>query len=70
MNNRDYPASLDLRKLYQVVVEEAAAKHHQLRVIDESGEDYLSPAEYFVGVQLPQAAGKAVVHTANLTAAK
>ncbi len=41
VNNKDYPASLELRKLYQVVADEAAAKHHQLRVIDESGEDYL-----------------------------
>jgi hypothetical protein len=41
VNNKDYPASLELRKLYQVVADEAAAKHHQLRVIDESGEDYI-----------------------------
>jgi len=46
VNNKDYPASLELRKLYQVVADEAAAKHHQLRVIDESGEDYLYPQEY------------------------
>jgi hypothetical protein len=56
VNNKDYPASLELRKLYQVVADEAAAKPHQLRVIDESGEDYLYPEEYFVPVQLPQAA--------------
>jgi hypothetical protein len=48
VNSKDYPASLELRKLYQVVADEAAAKHHQLRVIDESGEDYLYPEEYFV----------------------
>ena len=51
-NNKDYPASVELRKLYQVVVDEAAAKHHQLHVIDESSEDYLYPEEYFVPVQL------------------
>jgi hypothetical protein len=52
VNNKDYPASLELRKPYQVVAaDEAAAKHHQLRVIDESGEDYLYPEEYFVPVQ-------------------
>ena len=56
VNNKNYPASLDLRKLYQVVADEAAAKHHQLRVIDEAGEDYLYPEEYFVPVQLPQGA--------------
>jgi hypothetical protein len=41
VNNKDYPASLKLRKLYQVVADDAAGKHHQLRVIDESGEDYI-----------------------------
>jgi hypothetical protein len=47
-----------------------AGKHHQLRVIDESGEDYLYPEEYFVPVQLSQAAEKAVLRAANLTSAK
>jgi hypothetical protein len=61
VNNKDYPASLELRELYQVVADEAAAKHHQLRLIDESGEDCLYPEEYFVPVQLPQAAEKVVV---------
>jgi hypothetical protein len=49
-----------LRKLYQVISDETAAKLHQIRVIDESGEDYLYPEEYFVAVQLPQSAEKAV----------
>ena len=70
INNKDYPASLELRKLYQVVADEAAAMHHQLRVIDESGEDYLYPEEYFVPVQLPQAAEKAALRAANPTSAK
>ena len=52
--------------MYQVVADEDAAKHHQLRVIDEAGEDYLYPEEYFVPVQLPQAE-KAVLRAANLT---
>jgi hypothetical protein len=54
VNNKDYPASLELRKLYQIAADEAAAKHHQLRVIGESGEDYLYPGDCFVSVQLPQ----------------
>jgi hypothetical protein len=70
LSHKDYPASLELRKLYQVVADPAAAKHHQLRVIDESGEDYLYPEEYFVPVQLPEAAEKAVLRAANLTPAK
>ena len=60
VKNKGYAASLELRKLYQVVSDESAAKLHQIRVIDESGEDYLYPEEYFVAVQLPQAAEKAV----------
>jgi hypothetical protein len=60
VNNKGYAASLELRKLYQVVSDEVAPKLHQIRVIDESGEDYLYPEEFFVAVQLPQSAEKAV----------
>jgi hypothetical protein len=66
VKNKDYAASLELRKLYQVVSDETAAKIHQIRVIDESGEDYLYPEEYFVAVQLPQAAEKAVRRAATV----
>jgi hypothetical protein len=51
VKNTDYVASLELRKLYQVVSDEDAAKLHQIRVIDESGGDYLYPDEYFLAVQ-------------------
>jgi hypothetical protein len=61
IRNKDYPASLELRKLYRVLVDAEAAKHQQLRVIDESGEDYLYPEEYFVPVPSPQAAERAVL---------
>jgi hypothetical protein len=60
VKNKHYAASLELRKLYQVVSDEVAATLHQIRVIDESGEDYLYPEEFFVAVQLPQSAEKAV----------
>jgi hypothetical protein len=65
VKNKDYAASLELRKLYQIVGDEAAAKLHQIRVIDESGEDYLYPEEYFVPVQLPESAEKAVRRAAT-----
>ena len=61
VRNRDYPASLELRKVYQLLRDEQASKHGQLRVIDESGEDYLYPEEYFVPIKLPQAAERAVL---------
>jgi hypothetical protein len=66
VKNRGYAASLELRKLYQVVSDETAAKLHQIRVIDESGEDYLYPENYFVGVQLPQSAERAVRRAAGV----
>ncbi|MGA9980488.1 MAG: hypothetical protein WBQ08_17850 [Candidatus Sulfotelmatobacter sp.] len=66
IKNKDYAASLELRKLYQVVADHDAAKFHQIRVIDESGEDYLYPEQYFVAVQLPQSAEKAVRRAAGV----
>jgi hypothetical protein len=60
VKNKSYAASLELRKLYQVIADETATKLGQIRVIDESGEDYLYPAQYFVPVQIPQSAEKAV----------
>jgi hypothetical protein len=52
---------LELRKIYQVLPDEAAAEDNYLRVIDESGEDYLYPADYFVEIQLPKTVEKAVL---------
>lgn len=48
VRNEGYPAGLELRKVYRVLADEQASKLHQLRVIDESGEDYFYPEEYFV----------------------
>jgi hypothetical protein len=58
--NQDYPASLELRKVYRLLCEQAS-KRHQVRVIDESGGDYLYPEEYFVPIKLPQSAEGAVL---------
>lgn len=46
IDNSECPASLEKRKIYEVVPDGNAAKHGQIRVIDESGEDYLYPEEY------------------------
>jgi hypothetical protein len=54
IENKNYPASLEFGKIYRVVEDEKAAKHKMLRVIDESGEDYLYPENYFVDIKLPQ----------------
>lgn len=53
VSNRGYEASLEIRKIYEVLVDRTAEKHHQIRVIDESGEDYLYPNDYFAPVRLP-----------------
>jgi hypothetical protein len=62
IQNSDYEASLERRKLYCVIPDPEAVKHHQLRVIDESGEDYLYPEEYFILVKLPESVEKAVIN--------
>jgi len=51
---------LELRKIYQVISDKRAEKDGFLRIIDESGEDYLYPVTYFVLVSLPVKAQKAM----------
>ena len=51
---------LALGKVYQVLPDESAAKEDYLRVIDESGEDYLYPGNCFIPIALPQAAERAL----------
>lgn len=53
VRNEGYPASLERRKVYFALRDASAAQHGLLRVIDESGEDYLYPADYFVALRLP-----------------
>jgi hypothetical protein len=62
--NTGYEASLDLRKLYQVVPDDSAALYEQIRIIDESGEDYLYPLEYFEPVDLPDPVAERVSRVA------
>ncbi len=52
---------LEPRKVYQVLPDEAASEDGYLRVVDESGEDYLYPQDYFIPIELPQAAQKALL---------
>jgi hypothetical protein len=53
VDNGGYPESLEVRKLYAVLPDERAAANNYIRVIDETGEDYLYPSRYFVPIQLP-----------------
>ncbi len=55
---------LEVRKIYQVLPDKRAAANGYVRVIDESGEDYLYPEAYFVTVRLSQEVQRAVARTA------
>ena len=61
VHNEDYPASLEKRKLYMRLPDPEAEKHRYIRVIDESGEDYLYPEDYFVPVELSAETERAVI---------
>ena len=55
INNTEYPASLELHKLYRVVPDDDVARDGDIRVVDESGESYLYPKEWFVSLDVPDA---------------
>ncbi len=61
IRNDDYEASLELRKIYEVLEDSAAAKHDMVRIIDEEGEDYLYPADWFLAIELPHKVEEAIV---------
>ena len=60
VDNKGYPASLEAGKLYPVIPDEEAAKHGYVRVVDESGEDYLHSADRFFMLEVPDALAKAL----------
>lgn len=64
IDNSEYPASLERRKIYEAIDDADAKEHGQIRVVDESGEDYLYPAECFVDANLPEETRAAVVKAA------
>ena len=53
-----YPESLEVRKVYAVLPDDRAAANNFIRIIDETGEDYLYHAKYFVPIQVPPEAAK------------
>jgi predicted oxidoreductase len=59
----DSEPDLEMRKIYQVVADATAEKEGHVRIIDESGEDYLYPAEFFVSVEVPKEAEQALLIT-------
>jgi hypothetical protein len=64
VDNGGYAVSLEKRKIYVMLRDAAAEKHGLLRIVDESGEDYLYPRAFFRTIALPQAIRKAVLAAA------
>ena len=64
IDNEGYSAALEKRKIYVALRDAAAEKHGLLRVIDESGDDYLYPKMFFRSIALPQSVKKAVLAAA------
>ena len=65
IDNTDYELSLERRKVYAVLPDAEAAKHNYVRVVDETGEDYLFPAGRFVLLNLPPEVQAAVLADAQ-----
>ena len=64
VNNAGYLAALEKRKIYVTLRDVAAEQHGLLRIIDESGSDYLYPKTFFRSIALPQSVKKAVMAAA------
>ena len=67
INNTAYPDDLRVRTIYQVLPDESAAMSEYIRVVDETGEDYLYPAELFVILDVPADAQKALLQAPTHT---
>ena len=64
IDNTDYPAALELRKIYEVLSDRKAEQFGQIRVIDESGDDYLYASASFVAIELPKSVLDAITRAA------
>ena len=60
LKNEGYSASLERHKIYRILHDPEAEKDGDLRIVDESGEDYLYPESYFVRIRLPRHAQRAL----------
>jgi hypothetical protein len=65
LNNKDYPASLELGKLYRIVPDKQAAADGLMRVIDESGEDYAYAADRFHPMKVPSQIQRALIRASK-----
>jgi len=65
VKNDEYEASLELRKIYEVLSDPSAEKHNMVRVIDEEGEDYLYPSSWFLPIDLPHSIEEAIIELSH-----
>ena len=62
LKNTGYPASLELHKIYRLVTDEEAGEAGDVRIVDESGEDYLYPASWFAEIKVPRPVERSFLH--------
>jgi len=65
IRNDEYEGALELRKIYETLEDPDAVPHDLIRVVDESGEDYLYPRDWFLPIELPQKIEEAIVELAH-----
>ena len=65
VRNDEYEGALELRKIYEILEDPDAEPHDLIRVIDESGEDYLYPRQWFLPIELPAQIEEAIVEIAH-----
>lgn len=63
VDNTDYPSSLELHKIYRTLPDADAESDGDIRVIDESGEDYLYSRDRFVPIEVPEIVRESLVHS-------
>ena len=64
LRNEGYAASLEVHKIYRILPDPEAEKDGDLRIVDESGEDYLYPKDWFVHIEVPEAVEASLLRTA------
>ena len=65
IRNDEYEESLELKKIYELLDDARAEEHNLVRVIDEEGEDYLYPRDWFLPIELPERIEQAILHLAH-----
>jgi hypothetical protein len=65
IRNEEHEESLELKKIYEILEDPRAEEHNMVRVIDEEGEDYLYPREWFLPIELPLRIEQAILELAH-----